>query len=460
MPKKINQSYIDQKEWFKNHSKSSFEDRKILLENLANNITRFTEELYRAFEIDLGKSKTEVYTTEIGLVLNDIRYLLKKLPKFMRSKKVRTPIILFGSKSHIQYEPYGTILIIGPFNYPFQLVFEPLIGAIAAGNTVIVKPSELTPNISQVISKIIKESFIPQQVVSIEGGIDITTNLLELNFDYIFFTGSERVGKIVMQAASRYLTPLTLELGGKSPAIITSNADIKLAARKIAWGKFMNAGQTCVAPDYVIVNEANKAAFISELKQVITEFYGIDPQDSNDFARIVNDSNWQRLNNLINNEQILIGGNTNRQQKYIAPTVVSADWDSAIMQAEIFGPILPIISYSNDLKNEVITPVNEKSKPLALYLFSNNKNEQENILNNISFGGGAINNTIMHIINENLPFGGVGSSGMGSYHGLESLKTFSHTKSILNSTKALELKLIYPPYSLKKLKIIKKLLHF
>ncbi|MBM7544253.1 aldehyde dehydrogenase (NAD+) [Weissella beninensis] len=461
MINEIEQSFIAQQQWFQKHRQLTAQERKRILKKLAKNIMKYTDDLYLAFEHDLGKSKTEVYTTEIGLILNNIRHLLKILPKFVQDKKVPTPLSLLGASSYIKYEPYGTVLIIGPFNYPFQLVFEPLIGAIAAGNTVIVKPSELTPNISQVISNILKSTFIEQQVICIEGGIVITTRLLKLNFDYIFFTGSEQVGKIVMQAASQHLTPLTLELGGKSPVIVTKHADIKLAARKIAWGKFMNAGQTCVAPDYVLIDDTVQSSFIAELKKVINDFYGSDPEQSPDFTRIINDKNWQRLNNLLSSGDILIGGQANKANRYIAPTVMNVNWDSLIMQAEIFGPILPIITFAStqSLEDAVITPLNKKPKPLALYIFSKNKAEQRQVINGISFGGGAINNTIMHMINENLPFGGVGAAGMGSYHGRESLKVFSHAKSILNSSRGIDFKFIYPPYSVNKLKIIQKILH-
>ena len=354
---------------------------------------------------------------------------------------------MFPTKSYIMKEPYGTVLIIGPFNYPFQLLIEPLIGAIAAGNTVILKPSEFTPNVSGVIQQIIADAFDPEYINIIQGNADTTQTLLQFPFDYIFFTGSEQVGRVVYGAASKNLTPVTLELGGKSPAIIDESANIKVASERICFGKFTNAGQTCVAPDYLLVNRKVKDELISALKKTITEFYGTNIQDSPDYGRIVNKKHYHRLNELLNihHPEITFGGQTDIDENFIAPTILEGTtFDSKIMEDEIFGPILPIIAY--DDFDEAIDLIRTKPKPLSLYLFSEDENSSERILNELSFGGGAINDTLMHLANPNLPFGGVGASGIGKYHGKYSFDTFSHDKSYIFKSTRLESSLLFPPY--------------
>ena len=369
----------------------------------------------------------------------------KELKNWSKTKQTDTPLYLFPTKSYIKKEPYGTVLIIGPFNYPVQLVFEPLIGAIAAGNTAIVKPSELTPHVAIVIKDIIEDTFDEAYVSVVEGGIEETQTLLSLPFDYMFFTGSEKVGKIVYEAAARKLIPVTLELGGKSPVIVDDTANIKVASERISFGKFTNAGQTCVAPDYILVQRKVKNDLIKALKKTITEFYG--ENKSPDFGRIVNQKHFNRLNDLIqiHKDNVVFGGNSSKEDLYIEPTLLdNITNDNKIMKEEIFGPILPIITYDNF--DEVLEIIQSKSKPLSLYLFSEDENMTHRVVEELSFGGGAINDTLMHLANPNLPFGGVGSSGIGQYHGKYSFDTFSHMKSYTFKSTRLESSLFFPPY--------------
>ena len=371
----------------------------------------------------------------------------KELKNWSKTKQTDTPLYLFPTKSYIKKEPYGTVLIIGPFNYPVQLVFEPLIGAIAAGNTAIVKPSELTPHVAIVIKDIIEDTFDEAYVSVVEGGIEETQTLLSLPFDYMFFTGSEKVGKIVYEAAARKLIPVTLELGGKSPVIVDDTANIKVASERISFGKFTNAGQTCVAPDYILVQRKVKNDLIKALTKTITEFYGENIEKSPDFGRIVNQKHFNRLNDLIqiHKDNVVFGGNSSKEDLYIEPTLLdNITNDNKIMKEEIFGPILPIITYDNF--DEVLEIIQSKSKPLSLYLFSEDENMTHRVVEELSFGGGAINDTLMHLANPNLPFGGVGSSGIGQYHGKYSFDTFSHMKSYTFKSTRLESSLFFPPY--------------
>ncbi|MDQ6223057.1 aldehyde dehydrogenase, partial [Staphylococcus epidermidis] len=383
----------------------------------------------------------------IGMLLKSIKLMRKELKNWSKTKQTDTPLYLFPTKSYIKKEPYGTVLIIGPFNYPVQLVFEPLIGAIAAGNTAIVKPSELTPHVAIVIKDIIEDTFDEAYVSVVEGGIEETQTLLSLPFDYMFFTGSEKVGKIVYEAAARKLIPVTLELGGKSPVIVDDTANIKVASERISFGKFTNAGQTCVAPDYILVQRKVKNDLIKALKKTITEFYGENIEKSPDFGRIVNQKHFNRLNDLIqiHKDNVVFGGNSSKEDLYIEPTLLdNITNDNKIMKEEIFGPILPIITYDNF--DEVLEIIQSKSKPLSLYLFSEDENMTHRVVEELSFGGGAINDTLMHLANPNLPFGGVGSSGIGQYHGKYSFDTFSHMKSYTFKSTRLESSLFFPPY--------------
>jgi len=443
----IEQSFHNSKQYFNTHETKSLKFRKKQLKQLSKSIKNYENDLLEAFQKDLGKNKVEAYATEIGFTLKNIKSARKELKNWAKTKQVNTPLFMFPTKSYIMKEPYGTVLIIGPFNYPFQLLIEPLIGAIAAGNTIILKPSEFTPNVSDVIQQIISDAFDPEYINIIQGNADTTQSLLHLPFDYIFFTGSEQVGRIVYSAASKNLTPVTLELGGKSPAIIDESANIKVASERICFGKFTNAGQTCVAPDYLLVNRKVKDELISALKKTITEFYGTNIQDSPDFGRIVNKKHYHRLNELLNihHPEITFGGQTDIDENFIAPTILDGTtFDSKIMENEIFGPILPIIAY--DDFDEAIDLIRTKPKPLSLYLFSEDENSSERILNELSFGGGAINDTLMHLANPNLPFGGVGASGIGKYHGKYSFDTFSHDKSYIFKSTRLESSLLFPPY--------------
>lgn len=443
----IRDKFNNSKAFFNTHKTKKLKFRKQQLKLLSKNIKNHENELLDALYKDLGKSKVEAYATEIGMLLKSIKLMRKELKNWSKTKQTDTPLYLFPTKSYIKKEPYGTVLIIGPFNYPVQLVFEPLIGAIAAGNTAIVKPSELTPHVAIVIRDIIEDTFDETYVSVVEGGIEETQTLLSLPFDYIFFTGSEKVGKIVYEAAARKLIPVTLELGGKSPVIVDDTANIKVASERISFGKFTNAGQTCVAPDYILVQRKVKNDLIKALKKTITEFYGENIEKSPDFGRIVNQKHFNRLNDLIqiHKDNVVFGGNSSKEDLYIEPTLLdNITNDNKIMKEEIFGPILPIITYDNF--DEVLEIIQSKSKPLSLYLFSEDENMTHRVLEELSFGGGAINDTLMHLANPNLPFGGVGSSGIGQYHGKYSFDTFSHMKSYTFKSTRLESSLFFPPY--------------
>ncbi|MEJ7246942.1 aldehyde dehydrogenase [Staphylococcus epidermidis] len=443
----IRDKFNNSKAFFNTHKTKNLKFRKQQLKLLSKNIKNHENELLDALYKDLGKSKVEAYATEIGMLLKSIKLMRKELKNWSKTKQTDTPLYLFPTKSYIKKEPYGTVLIIGPFNYPVQLVFEPLIGAIAAGNTAIVKPSELTPHVAIVIRDIIEDTFDETYVSVVEGGIEETQTLLSLPFDYIFFTGSEKVGKIVYEAAARKLIPVTLELGGKSPVIVDDTANIKVASERISFGKFINAGQTCVAPDYILVQRKVKNDLIKALKKTITEFYGENIEKSPDFGRIVNQKHFHRLNDLIqiHKDNVVFGGNSSKEDLYIEPTLLdNITNDNKIMKEEIFGPILPIITYDNF--DEVLEIIQSKSKPLSLYLFSEDENMTHRVLEELSFGGGAINDTLMHLANPNLPFGGVGSSGIGQYHGKYSFDTFSHMKSYTFKSTRLESSLFFPPY--------------
>src|SRR5690554_316592 len=391
------------------------------------------------------------------MVLSELNFHIKKLKKMMKPQKVKTPLFLFPAKSYIYKEPYGNVLIISPWNYPFLLSINPLIGTISAGNTVIIKPSEFSVHTSNLLEKIIKESFDEIYITVILGEAKETNLLLNEKFDYIFFTGSPKVGKIVMEKASKQLTPITLELGGKSPAVITKDANLKLSAKRLAFGKTINAGQTCIAPDYLLIEESLVDDFINEYKNNINEFYNNDPLNNINYPKIINNDHFERLIDLIKHENIIYGGNYNKDNNKLEPTLVLINnKEIKLMQEEIFGPILPIITFKEI--EEVYNYINNKAKPLAAYIFSNNKKTQKSFIENISAGGIVINDTIMHFANNYLPFGGVGNSGIGKYHGIESFKTFSHNKSILNRKMWLDLKIRYQPINNKDIKVIKKVL--
>lgn len=443
----IEQKFYDSKAFFNTQQTKDISFRKEQLKKLSKAIKSYESDILEALYTDLGKNKVEAYATEIGITLKSIKNARKELKNWTKTKNVDTPLYLFPTKSYIKKEPYGTVLIIAPFNYPFQLVFEPLIGAIAAGNTAIIKPSELTPNVARVIKRLINETFDANYIEVIEGGIEETQTLIHLPFDYVFFTGSENVGKIVYQAASENLVPVTLEMGGKSPVIVDETANIKVASERICFGKFTNAGQTCVAPDYILVHESVKDDLITALSKTLREFYGQNIQQSPDYGRIVNLKHYHRLTSLLNSAQmnIVFGGHSDEDERYIEPTLLDhVTNDSAIMQEEIFGPILPILTYQS--LDEAIAFIHQRPKPLSLYLFSEDENATQRVINDLSFGGGAINDTLMHLANPKLPFGGVGASGMGRYHGKYSFDTFIHEKSYIFKSTRLESGVHLPPY--------------
>ncbi|MBE6061119.1 MAG: aldehyde dehydrogenase [Clostridium sulfidigenes] len=448
----------DHYKFFESKKSRDIDFRINQLRSLKSAIKKYEYKIYEALYKDLGKCEFESYTTEVGFVLNSISHTIKNLKKWAKKEKVKTPLYLFPAKSFIISEPYGTVLIIGPYNYPFQLLVEPLVGALAAGNCVVLKPSENVPNLSRVITEMITETFPKEYIRSVEGGIETNTSLINGTFDYIFFTGSAQVGKIIMEAAARNLVPVTLELGGKSPVIVDESADIRVAAKRIIWGKTINVGQTCVAPDYVVVNNKVKDELIKELKLQIQSFYGKDAMESKDYGRIVNDRHFIRLKNILDKEadKIIYGGKVNREKRYIEPTLIDASWEGAAMSEEIFGPILPIISFSN--LDEIIGEIKKLSKPLALYLFTENYEVEKKVLEETSSGGACINDTITHLANPELPFGGVGNSGIGAYHGKESFKTFSHRKSVVRKTTKINIPIVFPPFNKKNLDNVKKLM--
>ncbi|APH03715.1 aldehyde dehydrogenase [Bacillus weihaiensis] len=433
----------DQKAYFRSNHTRALDFRLEMLDKLADLIRTNEERILQALKKDLNKSEKEAYVTEVGFLLEEIRYTKKQLAKWMKPKKVKTAKTHIGSKGYTISEPYGVTLIIAPWNYPFQLQLAPLIGAIAGGNTAILKPSELTPHTSNLITKLISDTFDPSYISVLEGGVDTTTHLLDQPFDYIFFTGSVPVGKIVMEAASKRLIPITLELGGKSPCIIDETANLELAAKRIAFGKLMNAGQTCIAPDYVYIHKKVKHAFIDEFKKVISDFYGENPIENEEFVKIVNEKHFDRLASYLQDGEILHGGRLNREKQKMEPTLLFPySMETPVMTDEIFGPIFPILEYEHI--QEVINFVTSRPKPLALYLFTTSQTIEDQVLETISFGGGCVNDTLMHIATPHLPFGGVGESGIGSYHGESSFHAFTHTKSILKQTNLFDFSFRYP----------------
>ncbi|WP_342416574.1 aldehyde dehydrogenase [Paenibacillus sp. FSL R10-2782] len=446
------------RQFFHSGQTRSVEFRLEQLRKLAHAIQRYEQPIMSALFQDLRKNEFEAYTTEIGFTLDSIRYMTKHLKKWMKPQRVKTPIYHPLTRSYVYKEPYGTVLIVGPFNYPFQLLIEPLIGAIAGGNGVVLKPSENTPAVAAVIRKLIHETFDESYIRMIEGEKEVTSALIHAPFDYIFFTGSVGVGKIVMEAASKNLVPVTLELGGKSPVIVERSAKIEMAAKRIIWGKMMNTGQTCIAPDYVLVHKEVKKELLEQMKAAITSFYGQDAQQSSDYGRIVNERQFDRLAAMIerDRENIRFGGTTLREDLYIEPTLLeSRSWSDAAMQDEIFGPILPMLEFEQ--LEEAIQTVMDHPKPLALYLFTEDKQVEHEVLTRLSFGGGCVNDTVSHIANPHIPFGGVGAAGMGGYHGKYSFDLFSHTKSIMKKNSEINNKLLFPPYG-DKLKWVRKVL--
>lgn len=445
-----------QKELYKSGVTLPEDFRRLQLEKLRKGVLKYQDEIGEALRRDLNKSEFETYETETGMVLEEISCMLKHLHKLMRPKRVATPIVHFPSTSKIYSEPYGSVLIMAPWNYPLQLALVPLAGCLAAGNCAVVKPSNYSPATSAVIKKIITESFPPEYVSVAEGGREVNQDLLDQPFDYIFFTGGTTVGKLVIEKAAQHLTPVTLELGGKSPCIVDETADITLSARRIIWGKLLNAGQTCVAPDYVLAHESIYEKLIEQMKKYIVGFYGERPLQDGNYPKIINEKHYNRLAALVEASDVIYGGRMDPDACQIEPTLIQADWDSEIMKDEIFGPLLPVVKFSS-LK-EASDAIKDRPKPLALYYFTTSAAGKDFVTRNISYGGGCINDTIVHLANPNIPFGGVGASGMGSYHGKESFKTFSHRKSVLEKKNWLDLPIRYTPNSQKDLKLLKILM--
>ncbi|MBQ8564519.1 MAG: aldehyde dehydrogenase [Bacteroidaceae bacterium] len=430
--------------------------RLTALDRLREGIKDHEQELSDALYNDLGKSAFESYATEIGILLSEISYVQSNLRRWAADRWAFTPLTLFGSSSRVHYEPRGVVLIIAPWNYPLQLALSPLIGAIAAGNCAVVKPSASAPHTAAVIKKIIEECFEDEYIAVVSPGKSVNEELLKLHWDYIFYTGSEVHGKYVLEAAARHLTPVTLELGGKSPCIVDKDADLRTAARRIVWGKLVNCGQTCVAPDYLFLHNDVRDRFIELLKQEVTRQYGEDPRLSPDYPRIVNQKHFDRLTAMLSDGTVLLGGTTDREQRYIAPTLITdVRPDSRLLTDEIFGPILPIIPF--DDVDDCVEYINNRPTPLALYYFSQSKKQARYIINHTESGGVCINDTVAHVANNRLPFGGVGASGMGRYHGKYSFETFSHAKAVLKTTTRMYLDIKCAPY-LDKLKWVKKVL--
>lgn len=430
--------------------------RKQTLVKLLDTIMAREHEIVKALHDDFKKPGFEAVLTETYFVISELKSTIKNLKSWAKPKRVFPSLLNFPSSDYLYREPYGNVLVIAPWNYPFHLAMCPLIAAVAAGNSVTVKPSELTPNTAAIIAEIIRIAFDPNHVEVYQGGTEVAQKLLTHRWDYIFFTGSVAVGKIVANAAAQNLTPVTLELGGKNPCIIDETANLPLAARRIVWGKFINAGQTCIAPDYILIQNKVKLKFISYIKEEITKTYGENPELSEDFARIINTKNWQRLAAMINPGKVIHGGQTNLSGLYIAPTLIDEPaLDSAIMQEEIFGPLLPLVSYENE--TEITTIIQQYEKPLSLYVFSDNKGFAQRMVTGFSFGGGCINDTVVHFGNMRLPFGGVGHSGLGAYHGKYSFDTFSHQKAVVKKANWLDIPVRYAPYA-NKLKSLRKIL--
>jgi len=447
--------YIQQqKEYFQSGALSGIKERIRTLKLLRETIRNFEDDITKALYEDLRKPVFEAYSAEIGFLYQDIDHTLKNIKKWTKKRKVATPLVLQPATSWIQSDPLGTVLIIAPWNYPFQLALSPLITAVAAGNTAIIKPSEMAQATSSVIRKIIEIVFNKNHVAVIEGGVEITQFLLSEKFDHIFFTGSPEVGKIIMKAASENLTPVTLELGGKSPVIVEKSASIENAAKKIIWGKFLNAGQTCIAPDYILVDNSIKEEFLASMKKTIKEFYSSDVKSSPDYARIINTKHFHRLVNLMRKKNVVHGGAIDKSDLYIEPTLLTdLPESSPIMTEEIFGPLLPVQGY--DSIEEAVSFINKRPKPLALYLFTKSSEVEKYVLQYTSSGGAVVNDTILHVANVNLPFGGVGNSGMGAYHGQKGFDTFSHLKSVVKRSSRVWVKLLYAPYKKGALRFIK-----
>lgn len=448
--------YKNQQDYFLTGETRNLGFRLSNLKRLRRALYNYEPKLFEAVKKDLNKSNYEAYVSELSQVYGEITHALLNLHKWATKRKVKGSKEVLPSTSYIYSEPYGNVLVISPWNYPIYLSLMPVIGALAAGNTVILKPSELSIHTSAVLEEMITEFFDSNLLKVVKGGVEVSQHLLQKPFDYIFFTGSTAVGKNIMKAAAEHLTPVTLELGGKSPAIIDKTTDLDVTAKRLVWGKFLNAGQTCVSPDFLYVHESIKDELLQKMKEEIHEMYGDDPSQSEDYPRIISDKHFNRLLSLIDNAKVFTGGQSNAADRYISPTIMdNCSWDDAVMQDEIFGPILPVMSYS-DL-DSIIQVLERKPKPLAFYVFTSSKEIESKLFGRLSFGGGVLNDTVLHLGNKYLPFGGVGASGMGAYHGKHSFDTFSHQKSILKRGFKFDFPFRYAPYK-DKLSWVRKLI--
>ena len=446
---------LSQRQFFDNGGTRSLQSRHQVLQNLKKVIQIEENAIDEALKKDLGKSSNETFLSEVGLVLTEIDYFKRHLKQLAKPKRVANSLLNWPSKDFVVPEPYGVMLHISPWNYPFQLVFTPLIGAIASGNTVVVKPSEFAPHTADCIEKIIKLAFPPEWVTVIQGGPEVGKSLLEERWDYIMYTGSIRVAKIVAQAAAKHLTPTMLELGGKNPCVVDHTSRIRVAARRIVFGKFLNCGQTCIAPDYILVHESVKEQLIAAMIAAIKKSYGDDESKSDDYGHIINTDHFDRLQNLLDRQHIRYGGKTIAKSRYIQPTLVEVnDTSNSLMQEEIFGPILPILTYQTD--EDLKTIIQQYEKPLSFYVFSQRKRWAKNLMRTFSYGGGIINDTLLQFTNRNLPFGGIGQSGMGAYHGKHSFFAFSHDKPFIQRSSWPDPSMRYAPYK-KKIKFLKPL---
>lgn len=452
--KNIDEIFELQNEFFNSQVTKNIDFRIKQLDTLKTAIEEYEIRIIEAINMDFDKCEFEAYETEVGIILSEIKNVRNKIKKWASPQKVKTPLTNPGAKTYIYKQPYGVCLIMSPWNYPFYLCISPLIGAIIGGNCAIIKPSELSLNTSKVIKEMIEKYFDKKYIAVIEGEIEENKYLLSKNFDYIFFTGSPAVGKIVMESASRNLTPCTLELGGKSPCIVDKNCDLDLSAKKIVWGKILNGGQTCIAPDYIIAHKDIKNHLIESIKKYIVSFYGEDPMKSKDYASVINERHFNRILNLINHEKVVYGGKNDKNTLKIEPTILdNINLDDDVMKDEIFGPLIPVLEFQTI--EDIVKIVDANKNPLALYLFTKDKIFEEDILNRISFGGGCVNDTIMHISNHNAPFGGIGNSGIGSYHGKRSFDAFTHEKTVLKAS-LIDIPFKYPPYTKKGLDLLKK----
>lgn len=445
MKDKINSIVTKQHEYFNNGNTLSYEFRLGMLKRLKNIIKKYEKDIHDALNMDLGKHEFESYATEISIVYSELNHAIGKLKKWMRPKKVRSPIVSFGAVSRIYNQPYGVVLVMSPWNYPFMLSMAPVVAAIAAGNCVTIKPSSYSVHTSALLEKMIFEAFDHEYISVFQGNREINRLLLDQKFDYIFFTGGATVGRIVLEAAAKNLTPVTLELGGKSPCIVDKETDLAKTAARIVWGKAINSGQSCIAPDYLIVHEDIKDDLVLEMKKAKNRFFGEKAIHSEDYGKIIREKAFDGLVNLLDGHDILEGGHHSRDNLKLDLTLVdNPPLDSPLMQKEIFGPILPVLTFRN--LQDIYDIINKSDKPLALYLFTNSKKLISEIVRNVRFGGGCINDTMMHIANGNMPFGGIGESGMGGYHGRNGFDTFTHKKSVLKQNFIFDLPFRYAPY--------------